>query len=245
VQNWLIIGATSGIASQVIRLLAHKKKRLILSGRDMAQIEKIAKDTEIRYNTEVKTKLFNALDFDSHSDFIHEIEESFGKIYGVIWAVGVLGQQDKLENDFKAAKLDHDINYTAAMSFLGEIANYMERRKTGHIVVLGSVAGDRGKASNYIYGAAKAALNTFLQGLRQRLAPAGVKVLTVKPGPVRTRMTDGLEKLPLLANPQDVAKDIVRAIERGSEVLYTPLIWRLIMILIRHVPEKIYKKISL
>ncbi len=243
--NWLILGATSGIAIPLARELASRKHRLFLAARDQKRLDLLATDLKTRYDIEVKTSILDALDFDSHNKFIEKVESTFGHIYGVIWAIGIIGDQKEAETDFSLAHEIIQANYTSAVSLLSRLAEQMQARRKGHIVGLSSVAGDRGRVKNYIYGSAKAGLSAFLQGLRQRLAPYGIHVLTVKPGFVDTRMTRGQEGMFLIAKPEDVAREIALAIDRKIEVLYTPWFWRFIMLILRHISEKIFKHLRL
>jgi short-subunit dehydrogenase len=160
--------------------------------------------------------------------------------------VGYLGEQAVAEKDFNEARKIIDTNYTGCVSVLNVIANDFERRKKGFIIGISSTAGDRGRKSNYCYGSAKAAFSTYLSGLRNRLYSSGVRVLTVKPGFVRTMMTEGMRLPPLLtARPDEVAKDIVRAQEKDRDVLYTKWFWKWIMLVIKALPEAIFKKTNL
>jgi decaprenylphospho-beta-D-erythro-pentofuranosid-2-ulose 2-reductase len=245
--TWLIAGATGGIASAVARELGARGHRLVLLDRPETE-QRLASDSEdlrVRFSVEVNTFLFNAVDPKKHESLLEEIEKKAGDLDGILWTVGVMWPQEELAADGEKAARHHEINYVSAMQFLGLVADRFERRKSGMIVAIGSPAGDRGRASNYLYGADKAALHVFMQGLRQRLAPAGVHVLTVKPGPTRTPMTAGMEKLPLASTPGVVAKGIVRAIEKKGEVAYVPGIWRFIMLAIRHIPEAVFKKMKM
>ena len=161
-------------------------------------------------------------------------------------AVGLLGDQAISEKDAASARLVMDTNYVAPALLLGEIANRMEQRGSGTIVGISSVAGERGRASNYVYGSAKAAFTAFLSGLRARLARRGVKVITIKPGFVATRMTAGM-KLPaiLTAQPEEVADSVGRAIRHHRDVVYVRRIWTVIMALIRALPEPLAKRLSI
>ncbi len=209
-QSWLVVGATSGIATPLVRELAKRGHRLVLWDRPETDevLESLCGDIEARYGSRPISAHFNATDYDSHTEQLDTLEKSEGPIFGVVWLVGVMGDQMKLQNSVELARIEHEVNFTAALSFLNLIATRMEKRRFGHIVGLGSASGDRGRATNYIYGSSKAALHSLLQGLRQRLALSGITVTTVKPGPVRTPMTAGLTGLPLLAEPEQVASDI-------------------------------------
>jgi hypothetical protein len=165
---------------------------------------------------------------------------------GVISAIGYLGDQEKAQNDFRESNQIINTNYTGIVSLINIIANDFERRGSGFIVGISSVAGDRGRKSNYLYGSAKAAFTTYLSGLRNRLFKANVHVLTVKPGFVNTQMTAKMD-LPkkLTAQPEDVAKSIFDAQNSNKDLLYTKWTWKWIMMLIKIIPEFKYKKINL
>ncbi|MCB2200032.1 SDR family oxidoreductase [bacterium] len=245
--NWLILGAAGGIASALGRELAARGHALILADQKSMQerLEWNAADLKTRYRATVHTLQFDALDFDKHDELLNKAEELAGPLEGVLLTTGVMWDQEELQNDPDRARLHHDINYTSAMSLLGLVANRFEQRGGGQIVAIGSPAGDRGRQSNYLYGADKAALHVFMQGLRQRLAPAKVNVLTIKPGPTRTPMTEGMEKLPLPSMPERVAADIARAIDKRCDVVYVPWFWQWIMHVIRHIPEVIFKRLKM
>lgn len=245
--TWLIAGAGGGIATAVGRELAARGHRLVLADRpEMAdRVARNADDLQARYGCDTVLVSFDATDHDRRAGFIDEVEEKAGALDGVVWTVGVMWDQEEMQSDGPKARLHHDINYTAAMEVLGTVAEKFEGRKRGQIVAIGSPAGDRGRQSNYLYGADKAALHVFLQGLRQRLAKVGINVITVKPGPTRTPMTDGMDKLPLPSTPERVAADIARAIDKRAEVVYTPWFWRYIMIVIRHIPEMLFKRVKM
>jgi short-subunit dehydrogenase len=239
----LILGANSDIAIAIAREYAKNGYNLYLASRNVSNLEKIAKDIEIRNKIRVKIFKFDVLDFDNHENFYNSLPK---KPIGVISAIGYLGEQKKAEKDFKESKKIIDTNYTGIVNILNIIANDFEKRKKGFIIGISSVAGDRGRKSNYIYGSAKSAFTTYLSGLRNRLFNSNVHVLTVKPGFVATKMTKNLE-LPknLTALPEEVAKDIFRAQQNGKDILYTKWIWKWIMCVIIHIPEKIFKRLSI
>jgi decaprenylphospho-beta-D-erythro-pentofuranosid-2-ulose 2-reductase len=180
---------------------------------------------------------------DRHTAFLDDL----GPLpYMVVCAVGLLGDQAISERDAASARLVMDTNYVAPVLLLGEIANRMEQRGSGVIVGISSVAGERGRASNYVYGSAKAGFTAFLSGLRARLARRGVRVITVKPGFVATRMTAGMKLPPILtAKPKDVADGISKAIRRHRDVVYVRGIWMVIMALIRALPEPLAKRLHI
>lgn len=186
---------------------------------------------------------FDALDYSSHVRFWESLAE---KPAGVACVFGYLGNQEISEHNWDEAKRTIDTNFTGAVSFLNIAADWFEEEKSGFIIGISSVAGDRGRVSNYLYGSAKAGFTAYLSGLRARLSKSGVSVMTVKPGFVATRMTEGMN-LPavLTAKPEQVAKDIFRAYRKGKPVVYTRWYWRFIMLAIIHIPERIFQKLKL
>ena len=239
----LILGAKSYIAKAVAREYAEHGYDLYLAARNADELEPFSNDIKVRYDKEARLVEFDALDYESHQAFYEALDP---KPLGVISAIGYLGNQEKAQSDFQEAQKIIDTNYTGCVSILNVIANDYEQQKNGFIVGISSVAGDRGRKSNYIYGSAKAALTTYLSGLRNRLHDANVQVLTVKPGFVNTRMTKGME-LPekLTAQPEEVALDIYAAQHKGKDVIYTKWFWRWIMLIIRNIPEFLFKKMSI
>jgi hypothetical protein len=239
----LIVGAKSDIAKATAREFAKQGYDLYLAARNSNELEAFANDITVRTQRTVKTVELNILDYQSHQLFYDQLPE---KPLGVITAVGYLGNQKKAQSDFNEAKRIIDSNYTGVVSLLNIIAHDFKQRQSGFIVSISSVAGDRGRKSNYIYGSAKAALTVYLSGLRNRLYDAHVQVLTVKPGFVATKMTEGMD-LPekLTAQPDTVAKNIYNAQQKGKNVIYTKWIWRYIMLIIKMIPEWKFKRMSI
>lgn len=239
----LIIGAKSDIAKAVAREYANQGYDLCLAARNIEELSSLKSDIEIRSGQKVALKEFDIIDFAAHENFYNSLEP---KPLGVIVVAGYMAEQKECENDFAKTLNTINVNYTGAVSILNIIANGMEKEKRGFIIGVSSVAGDRGRKSNYIYGSSKAALSAYLSGLRNRLFGSGVHVLTVKPGFVATKMTEGLD-LPakLTAQPQDVARDIYQAQQRGKDVLYSKWIWQYVMLIIKHIPEFMFKKMSI
>ena len=239
----LIIGAKSDIAQAIAKKYAENNYDLYLAARQVNELNIFAKDLAIRSKQTVQCVELDILDVASHPVFYHALPE---KPEGVITAVGYLGSQDLAQTDFKETHKIIDTNYTGVVSLLNIIAEDFEQRHSGFIVGISSVAGDRGRKSNYIYGSAKAALSAYLSGLRNRLYSSGVQVLTVKPGFVATKMTAGMD-LPakLTAQPEAVASDTYKAQQKKKNVLYTKWLWKWIMLIIKHIPEGIFKKMSI
>lgn len=239
----LIIGAKSDIAKATAREYAKNGYDLYLAARNSEELEAFAQDVVTRTQKTVKLLELDILDYKSHQAFYDQLEE---KPLGAISAIGYLGEQEKAQTDFDEAKQIMDTNYTGVVSLFNIIANDFEKRRSGFIIGISSVAGDRGRKSNYIYGSAKAALTAYLSGLRNRLYDAQVHVLTVKPGFVATKMTEEMD-LPekLTAQPEEVAEDIYNAQQKNKNVLYTKWMWRWVMLIIRNIPEFQFKKMSI
>jgi len=239
----LIIGARSDIAKALARKYAEQGYDLYLGARQAVELEDFANDIKVRTERDVRCVELDILDYASHQDFYNALID---KPLGLITAVGYLGEQQKAQSDFNEAKKIIDTNYTGIVSLLNIIADDFEARKDGFIVGISSVAGDRGRKNNYLYGSAKAALTAYLSGLRNRLYGANVHVLTVKPGFVNTQMTAGID-LPekLTAQPEEVANDIYQAQNKGKNVLYTKWKWKWVMLIIRNIPEWKFKGMSL
>ena len=241
----LIVGATSGIARALAREFAQHQYSLLLAGRDAEELQTQAADLRVRGRSRVETIVFDAADYDAHKTFWNEaLQACDGDLYGVVLCHGLMPPQEELQNDLALARTMVEVNYTSYVALLNLAGEYFETQRRGFVAAIGSVAGDRGRAGNYLYGSTKAALDVLLQGLRQRLAPVRVAVTTIKPGPIDTGMTFGLDKLPLLASPERAASDIFRAIRRRREIVYTPAPWRFIMLLLQLVPERVWKRLS-
>lgn len=239
----LILGATSDVAIACAHVYANEKHNLYLAGRDKGALEILASDIRIRYQVDVTPVLFDALKFEEHEQIWNQLNP---KPEITICVFGLLGDQAVSAKDWKACKAVIDSNYTGAVSILNIIANTYEQQKTGTIVGISSVAGERGRQSNYIYGSAKAGFTAYLSGLRNRLAATGVHVVTVKPGFIFTRMTEHLTlPKPLTSKPVQVAKAIVKAVDKKKNAIYVLPIWKLIMLIIRNIPEGIFKKLKL
>jgi short-subunit dehydrogenase len=239
----LILGATSDIAKALAYRFAQAGGNLTLAARGPERLAEVVSDLEIRHNVRAEAMAFDALDYSSHPGFYQSLAV---KPDVAICVFGYLGEQTLAQTDFAETEKVIDSNYTGAVSILNIIANDFEGRRSGTIIGISSVAGDRGRQSNYIYGSAKAGFTAYLSGLRNRLAKSGVHVLTVKPGFVRTRMTAGLPLPgPVTAKPEQVANDVFKAYLKQQNQLYTLWMWQFIMLIIRHIPESIFKKMSL
>jgi decaprenylphospho-beta-D-erythro-pentofuranosid-2-ulose 2-reductase len=241
----LIIGATSAIAEEFARLCAAKGDQLFLVARNANKLKIVAADLKIRGAGKAEFFILDANDCDRHPEMLRAAEESLGGLDVVLIAHGSLPDQEKAELDYKLTAQEFQTNFLSAVSLLTLIAADFEKKGRGTIAVISSVAGDRGRQSNYIYGAAKGALSIYLAGLRGRLQKAGVAVVTIKPGFVDTPMTAHLKKGLLFASARQVASGIEKAIEKRRDVVYLPGFWLLIMTVIRLIPERVFKKLKL
>lgn len=241
----IITGAGSAIAQAVARQFVTSETQFFLIDRNRELLESIAADLRVRGAARVETTVADLQEFAHHPTLLEQAERAIGATDLFFVAHGTLPQQQEVERSWPKTQEALAINQLSAMSLLTEMAQRMETRQSGTIAVIGSVAGDRGRRSNYIYGTAKGALAIFLQGLRHRLTPAGVQVLTIKPGFVDTPMTVDFKKGLLWVKPDVVAKDIVRAIKRNKKVIYTPRRWWWIMFIIRLIPESLFVKTKL
>jgi hypothetical protein len=241
----LIIGATSAIAEATARLFAARGDRLCLMARNSERLQTIAKDLQIRGADAVHTLVLDANSFREHPVALAEALEQLGGIDIALIAHGTLPDQRACELSFELTLKELTTNAISIISLLTQLANTLEAQGSGSLAVIGSVAGDRGRQSNYVYGSAKAMVATFMQGLRNRLHKRGVQVLTIKPGFVDTPMTATFDKGPLWAQPQDIAEGIVKAIDKNKNETYLPFFWRYIMLIIKLIPEKIFVRLSL
>lgn len=239
----LILGATSDIAQAIARKFASQNYALQLAARDASQLQLLASDLRIRFEADVQTLDFDATAFETHAGFYQALSPSPAVVVSVF---GYLGNQERGEQEWEeAAKIIHT-NYTGAVSILNIVSNDFANKKAGTIVGISSVAGDRGRGSNYLYGSAKAGFSEYLSGLRNRMTRVGVTVITVKPGFVATSMTEDLDLPPLLtAQPSAVASDVFSAVKYQKDVIYTRWFWKWIMLIIKLIPEQIFKKLTL
>lgn len=243
--NVMIVGATSAIAQEVGKHFAAAGDRLFLVGRNAEKLTAVAEDMRVRGAQKVETFVLDVNDIERHEDMLRAAETTLGPLDVVLLAHGVLPDQQAAQQDVELALDTFRTNALSVIALLTPIANLFERRGRGTIAVISSVAGDRGRQSNYIYGAAKAAVTAFTSGLRNRLFRSGVQVITIKPGMVDTPMTAHMRKGPLFASPERVGKDIYNAILKGKDVVYTPWYWRLVMWVIVHLPESVFKRLKL
>ncbi|MGD0213695.1 MAG: SDR family oxidoreductase [Terriglobales bacterium] len=241
----VILGATSGIALEIQRLLARRGCELLLVARSAERLAELQSDLAVRGAGQVLTYRADLAAVQQHAAIFDFVQSTFSDFDTVLLAYGSMHEQKDSESSVDTLLEELQVNFVSATAILTLFAADLERRRTGCLAAITSVAGDRGRRSNYVYGSAKGALSLFLQGLRSRLHPAGVRVITIKPGPVQTPMTDHLPNAGRFADPEQVAHDIVRALEhRAPDVLYTPRIWRYVMTAVQQIPEGIFKRLS-
>lgn len=241
----LIVGATSAIAEATARIWAQNGDHLFLVARNPEKLQAIQADLQVRGAQKVETYAMDANDFDAHPAMLDAAQRGLNGLDTVLIAHGSLSDQHICQQSVDATMQEIRTNALSTLALLTHIANRFEQQKKGTIAVISSVAGDRGRQSNYVYGSAKAMVTVFTSGLRQRLQKSGVNVVTIKPGFVDTPMTSTFKKGPLWATPEKVAADIVAACDRKANIVYTPWFWAGIMFIIKHIPEGMFKKTSI
>jgi decaprenylphospho-beta-D-erythro-pentofuranosid-2-ulose 2-reductase len=240
----LIIGATSAIAEATARLLAQRGDALYLVARSEARLNAVAADLSVRGSSRVGCEVMDANDFDAHEGMLERAEQFLEGIETVLIAHGTLCDQAACENSVELTLHELTTNALSIVALLTRIANRLAARRAGTIAVISSVAGDRGRRSNYVYGSSKALVTAFLSGLRQRLAKSAVAVVTIKPGFVDTPMTAKFRKGLLWVGPDRIAAGIVRALDRRRGSVYLPGFWRPIMLVVRAIPESVFTRLS-
>ncbi len=241
----LIIGATSAIAEATARIWAQRGDELFLVARNEERLNLVTKDLKVRGAPKVHEYCMDANDFDQHSSMLDKAFGVLGAIDIVLIAHGTLSKQKECEQSVDLTIQEIKTNAISAISLLTYLANWFEKQGTGTIAVISSVAGDRGRASNYAYGSAKAMVTAFTSGLRQRLYKSGVSVVTIKPGFVDTPMTAEFKKGFLWVKPEKVAKGVIVACDKKNGEVYVPGFWQGIMFIIRFIPEVVFKRVVL
>lgn len=245
VRKILIIGATSAMARAIAAAFARRGDSLYLAARDTNEVSRIAADLAVRYQVATFYGEFDIAQTASHASFVSRVTDTLGGLDGIVLAAGSMADQADAEKDFALVETMVRVNYLGAMSLLNQCAGYLQHQKSGFIIGISSVAGDRGRQSNYFYGSTKGALTLYLSGLRNGMQAAGVHVMTVKPGFVDTAMTYGIKGMFLVASPRSIGDHVVKAMEKKRNVVYLPWFWRYIMLIIRHIPEPIFKRLKL
>ncbi len=241
----LIVGASSAIATETARAYAERGARMVVTARTPERAEAVAADLRVRGAADVRAMTLDVTDHATCETAIAEAWSAFDGLDVALLAPGVLPDQARCQSDVPAALHALDVNFLGIVALLTPLANRFEAARRGCIAVIASVAGDRGRQSNYVYGAAKGGIDRFLQGLRNRLHRSGVSVVTLKPGFVDTPMTAGLAQGALFVSARRAGRAVYRAIERRHDVAYVPWFWRPIMLVIRCIPERVFKRLRL
>jgi short-subunit dehydrogenase len=242
----LVFGATSKLAEETVRHIKGVGTKVMLVAQNQSKLDVIYKELKT-WNPEVEyfTYILDALDFVNHQTMFDEAINKLGGLDTFFVAHGTLPDNEKIRKDATHTVKEFNINCLSVISLCTICSNYFENQRKGTIAVISSVAGERGRQSNYIYGAAKAGVSAYLQGLRNRMFEFGVTVITIKPGMVKTPMTLGMPDSPLFAKPEKVGKDIFNAIKNKKDIIFTPSYWKIIMTIIKLIPESIFKKLKL
>lgn len=241
---FLILGATSPMARAAARLLAQRGDRLFLASRDASECHRLAQDLILRHGAAVASGAFDALDPRSHGPLVDQALAFLGRLDGVLLASGYLGETPNTLDPDEASRI-LTANFTGLAPLLGRCAAHMAESGGGVLVGIGSVAGDRGRQSNFVYGAAKGGLDLYLQGLRHRFHGRGLRVVSFKPGFVDTAMTFGKPGTFLVADPERAGRALVRALDHGDGTRYFPWFWRWIMRVIRGLPDALFLRTKL
>lgn len=243
-ETWVILGASSSMAKAFARLLAERGAGLIYAGRDVEDLKIGASDAASRGARFAEAMAVDMRDPDTFAPILDRMAKEDGSLNAAVFTGSMPPQSDIDDQPEMISGVIAD-GYSGPATFLQSLAPMMEDRSSGTIVGVGSVAGDRGRLGNYVYGSSKAGFATYLSGLRNRLGRSGVHVVTVKPGMIDTSMTWGMDKLMFPGTPESVAADMIRAADKRRNVIYTPRIWQLVMLVIRNIPEMIFKKMSI
>lgn len=243
-KNILIIGANSAIAQECAKIWTKRDEKLYLVARDQEKLEEFTKNLIRINNKPIKTFCFDFNNLDEHVQMLNEVEKEFENIDLVLIAHGTLLDQVECQTNVEMAIKEIKNNAISTISMLTHLANRFEKKKKGTLAIISSVAGDRGRASNYVYGSSKAMVTTFASGLRQRLSKFNIKVLTIKLGLVDTPMTSKFKKNFLWSDPKNVAKKIISSIDKSKDEVYIPKFWYLIFVVIKLLPDAIFKRLK-
>lgn len=242
--NILILGANSAIARATARLYAEHGHSFYLVGRDQSRLDELCSDLKVRGAEQVHGSSLDFLNFEEHGPLISKVQETLKQVDLTLICHGSLPDRDACETDLERTLQELAINGTSVISLINHLLPVYKSQRQGMLAVVTSVAGDRGRQPNYLYGAAKSLVSTYLQGLRGRLLPYGVHVLDIRPGLVDSPMTAGFEKGPLWSTPELVAAKIVTAVRKQKHVIYVPGYWRLIMAIVCSIPETLFKRLK-
>ncbi|MBA3532278.1 MAG: SDR family oxidoreductase [Ardenticatenales bacterium] len=241
----LIVGATSAMAHEAAKHFASDGDKLFLVGRSADKLQSIVDDLKVRGAAQVESALLDLTEMDRHAELLENAQRTLGGLDILLIAYGITPVHEEVERSVEKMLDTFTTNALSVIALLTVAAPLFEQQKQGTIAVISSVAGDRGRQSNYVYGAAKAALSTYLEGMRSRLYKSGVTVVTIKPGLVDTPMTAHLKKGPLFASAARAGEDIYKAIIKGKDTAYVPFFWMPIMTVIKLIPEAIFKRLNL
>lgn len=244
----VIFGATSSIAEHTARILVQRGSSIHCVAKDAEKLDRVINDLRVRAGSDqvISAAVADLQDVSLHEELIQNASQALDGLDAALIAYGNLPDQKTCEQEFEQARRALELNGISVISLLSRLANRFESEGRGTIAAISSVAGDRGRQSNYIYGTAKGMVSIFMQGVRNRLSAKGIDVITIKPGFVDTPMTEGFDKKGLLwASPDTVAQGIVSAMLKGKSEVYLPWFWRPIMMIIRHIPERVFKRLSL
>lgn len=241
----LIVGATSAIAQEAAKCFAREGAELFLVARSTEKLEAVAHDLKVRGAQKIETLVLDATDIERHQQLLDAAITALDGLDAALIAYGTLGDQQQCERSVAETLREFTTNCTSVIALLTILANYFEQQKRGCIAVISSVAGDRGRRSNYVYGAAKGAISAFLQGLRARLSRSGVAVVTIKPGLTDTPMTATLKKGLLFASAKTVGKGVYTSMKTRKDIVYLPWFWRPIMLIVKSIPESVFKKTNI
>jgi len=241
----LVLGGYSGIAQKVEEKWAHKGASFYLVGRDHSKLEVVRNHLKTLGANEVFIEQMDLTNLNEHRNILQRAINSLNGLDLLFVCYGILPNQKELEKEPIKIVENYNINTISLIHFVTIVANYFESKKTGTIAVVTSVAGERGRKSNFFYGSAKACVDVYLQGLRHKLSSSNIKIITIKPGVVDTPMTKDLDKKLLIASPEKVATDIIRGIDKGQLVIYTPWYWKYIMLIIKLLPQKIFNRLNI
>jgi decaprenylphospho-beta-D-erythro-pentofuranosid-2-ulose 2-reductase len=245
VQSVLVLGGGSDLALATCRRLAPRARTIVLAARKPETLDTAAADLRLAGTQTVDVVAFDATDYTAHDAFVAQMFERYGDFDVVLFAFGVLGDQAEAERDGRAAREIVESNFVGAVSVGVPVARHLREQGHGTLVVLSSVAGERARKSNFVYGSSKAGVDTFFQGLGDALVGSGVHVLIVRPGFVHTKMTAGVKAAPLATTPDKVADAIVDGLRRGREIVWVPGILRWVMAALRHVPRVVFRRLPL
>ena len=242
-EHWLILGASSPMARAFARLVAKRSAALTLVGRDREDLSASVNDAQLRGASDARFLQCDVTDALSRKACIAQADIP-GKQFNILVAMGQMPDQQWMHADPELTSRMIEATYSGPLAMLEGLAPVFERQRSGRVVIIGSVAGDRGRRKNFLYGSAKAGLAVYAEGLRARLYPSGATVTLIKPGFVDTSMTWGLPGLFLVASPQACAAAMLRAADRGRAEIYHPFFWRFIMLIIRHIPSAMMKRLN-